>query len=178
MFLLDGIRHNAGLLHHPSSHWQCFFSQLTSLCLPLYSLSHPLYAGTRKQQGRKNGNKSDRTAHSLIIRAPFCTHKAVIKKTTQPMKKTTRLSNSPPLPPPSSCSLLHSSAKGIPWWPAISESSSAWSYGKLMNWKMNRCRQRERGLDPSWRWNSRRSAVDSQVFQAQVYIFCTDVGGL
>lgn len=103
-----------------------------------------------------------------------------MKKTTQPMKKTTRLSSSLPLPPPSSSSrsLLHSSAKGIPWWPAISESSSAWSYGKLMNWKMNRCRQRgSEALTPSWRWNSRHSPVDTQVFQAQVsYIFCTDVG--
>lgn len=164
----------------PASFFNCasllFSLNSPSLCLPPYS--HPLYASTWKQQGWKNGNKSDKTtAHSLIIRALSCTHKAILKKTTQPMKKTTRLSNSPPPPSPSLCSFLHSSTKGIPWWPAISESSSAWSYSKLMNWKMNRCRQRERALDPSWRWKSRSSAGDTQVFQAQVY-FRTDVGGL
>lgn len=90
------------LLHHPSSHCFCFFLSTHLLCVCLLTVSHPpLYAGTRKQQGQENGNNSEnRTAHSLIIRAPSCTHKAVIKKTTQPMKKTTRLSSSPPLPPP------------------------------------------------------------------------------
>lgn len=131
-------------------------------------------------KGKKNCNKSDsRTAHTALLSKPHsCTHKAVIKKTTQPeenktKKKKTKQKGFSTLRlylPPFSRSLLHSTAKGIPWWPDISESSSARSYGKLMNWKMNRCRQRERGLDPSWRWNSRCSAVDTQVFQARSII--------
>lgn len=181
MFLLDGI----WIMPASSSTDEvatdsAFPPHSPPLCLPLYSLSHPLYAGTWKQQGRKKTaiNLTREQHIALLSKPPPCTHEAIIKKTTEPMKKNNKASQFSVSTSPSSCSLLHSSAKGIPWWLAISESSSAWSYSKLMNWKMNRCRQRERCLDPSWRWNSRPLAADTQVFQAQVYIFCTDVGGL
>lgn len=180
MFLLDGIWiMPASSFTNKVATDSAFPPHSPPLCLPLYSLSHHLYAGTWKQQGRKNGNKSDkRTAHSLIIQAPILHTRGRHKENTGAYEKNNKASQFSVSTSPSSCSLLHSSAKGIPWWLAISESSSVWSYSKLMNWKMNRCRQRERCLDPSWRWNSRPLAADIQVFQAQVYIFCTDVGGL
>lgn len=76
----------------------------------------PSMSAHGSNKGKKNCNKSDgRTAHTaLLSQAHSCTHKAVIKKTTQPVRKkptatttTTkknkaeRLFNSPPLPPPS-----------------------------------------------------------------------------
>lgn len=111
-FSVSGV--HTALLHSPSSHQIFFFfcSQLTFFCRllsPSLSLLSPMLAhGSNK--GKKNCNKSDsRTAHTALLSKPHsCTHKAVIKKTTQPEENKTkqkknkaeRLFNSPPLPPP------------------------------------------------------------------------------
>lgn len=48
-----------------------------------------------------------------------------------------------------------------------------------MNWKCNRCRQKARGLDPSWRWNGTRLTMKIlRSAPVQVYIFAQRLDNL
>lgn len=157
------------------------------LCLPPFL--HPLYGSNK---GKRTAIDLTRQQHIALLSVPHPAHShtgrrreggrkeksAAYEKTNYKAFQFSASTSTPFF----SCSLLHSSAKGIPRWPAISESSSGWSYGKLMNWKMNRYRWRKWLLDPRLPFPSTEG--ETQDAQQEIFTssrprlyFCTDVKG-